>query len=308
MPITTQTDPKLAAQELKQMQINDYLKIESKEFEGCRWDKTDGEQKCPNIKAVMQRWNKIQMITRDDILLAKSLDEQKGVFTFYTVLMKELSAIGDFQSSQAIYTTLNCASISRLQKVLMDEPVSKILADHTILFDNSHKQKHLKETQSNSLAHGSVVPLMTTVLAPFVDADGMTAQNDASSEQLTQLERQKIKIRTAAIKNFENFKTSMLSTPASVATNHPLSPVMNETQAYNLSLAILPRTSVANPSPNAFANIVEINNMRTAIGYDKIVSAQTVFSNNDDIDAQFSNSAIVLPEISKIPKLRIKKY
>ncbi len=270
MPITNQTDPKLAALELKQMQINDYVKIESNEFEGCRWDKADGPQKCPHIKAVMEKWNKIQMIARDDILLAKSLDDQKRQFAFYAHLMKESSAIGDYQSSHAIYTSLNCASIARLQKVLMDSTTAQIVEEHKILFDNSYKQKHLKEAQTTRLGQGSVVPLMTTILAPFVDADGMTAQNGSSEEQIAKIERQKIKIKAQATSHFEQFKFSMLASPVMEEPNCFSFQVLNETQSYNLSLAILPRKSLDNPNPQAFLQFDEINRIRQELGYDEI--------------------------------------
>ncbi|MGD9592344.1 MAG: RasGEF domain-containing protein [Candidatus Berkiella sp.] len=262
------TDPALAASSLKQQQMNLYLKIQDGEFEGSRWDKNDAKVVCPNILQIMSLWNNIQMRSRDDILLAVSAKEQKAIFKYYSELMNQCAHIGDFQSAFAIYTTLNCAAIGRLQKALIDNTSSAYLAMAHALFDPALKFKQLKQNQTDSLQKGPVVPLMTIMLAPFLDADGIIATKDASSTQIIAIEHARQKIRANAIQQFKEYTKSMI---ASNTSNLDIKlPLMNEDKAYALSIAILARKSNSNPNPQLFSNISNINKLRKELGLDEI--------------------------------------
>ncbi len=276
MPITLQSDPTLAALELKQRQLNAYLKITPNEFQECRWDKADANIACPNIKYIIRLWNQIEGIVRDDILLGKSPLEQKAIFNFYAHIMAQSSQMGDFQTANAIFCALNCAAISRLHPVLMNEQTDLIIKQHASLFDPSLKQKRLKEKEADLQKESIVVvPLLTPLLAAFVDVQGMMAPNDAKEEQLKKLEKQKAKIKNDALRHFESFRTVMTFAPTlndELLNVEPLS----ETKAYALSQALLPRRSSAEQSPKYFNNIEQINQLRVKLGLDEIADHNVV--------------------------------
>ncbi|EGG23398.1 leucine-rich repeat-containing protein [Cavenderia fasciculata] len=199
-------DPMEVARQMTLIESDLYRKIDPKECLNQGWNKTDKEERSPNIMAFIRRFNAVSIWVATEVVRAEKIKERVSIVKRFILVAQKCREIGNFNGCMEILSGLQQTSVYRLSKTwekLESKPLIKNVYDE--LLDVMVKSKNHKEYRAAlHSCHPPCIPYLGVYLTDltFIE-DGMKNTLNGRDELINFEKRRKISVVIREIKQYQ---------------------------------------------------------------------------------------------------------